>query len=602
MTPANLQTEWSSLLFKTLADAGVRDVVISPGSRSTPFVVAAVREPRLTRHEAIDERAAAFFALGQARVTGRPSVLVCTSGTAAAHYLPAIIEAGITATPIIVLSADRPHDLYDCSAPQTIDQVKLFGEHARQFFDLIPDALDASLRALRRVCVQAVLTASWPRAGAVQINARARKPLEPVAATTPDEKRLADRVRLIGSEPVTIAVKPQLRSAPTAIEAAASVIRAAVRGIIIAGPAASAQRRARQAIWNLARTTGFALACETTSQLRFAPTPNDVQLLDGFELLLRSKSFRDGAPFDVAIQIGAPPTSGPWEELAPAVDRVVLAEHGWPDPHSSARVIVFGDVEHSCAAIADALRPSPPRLAPGYREQLDVANATAWQTTEAVLEATEDLVEAVAVRALVDRAPHGSVLVLSNSLAVRLVDIYARAVERDIDVLSQRGASGIDGLVAGAAGAAIAARRPLALVIGDISLLHDLTSLGLAARATTPLVIFLLHNGGGRIFEQLPIVSVAGIERAVVEHATTPHDTNFAPAAALYGMRYARATSRDEVAAAIESAYTHQGCTLIEVRVSSSGAIALGRRVTAAVEAAIAPLATTRADPGAVGD
>src|ERR1700752_5274479 len=129
MSEANLQTEWAALLFKSFADAGVRDVVISPGSRSTPFVVAAVREPRLTRNEAIDERAAAFFALGQARITGRPSILICTSGTAAAHYLPAIIEAGITGTPLIVLSGDRPPELYDCSAPQTIDQVKLFGEH-----------------------------------------------------------------------------------------------------------------------------------------------------------------------------------------------------------------------------------------------------------------------------------------------------------------------------------------------------------------------------------------------------------------------------------------------------------------------------------------
>jgi len=175
-------------------------------------------------------------------------------------------------------------------------------------------------------------------------------------------------------------------------------------------------------------------------------------------------------------------------------------------------------------------------------------------------------------------------------LSVRLVDIFARACDRDLPVLSQRGASGIDGLVAGAAGAAAAAERPLALLIGDVSLMYDLTSLALAARARTPLVVLVLNNGGGRIFDQLPIVDVPGIEPAIVEHATTPHDTEFSSAAALYGLRYACPTSLPDVASALETAYEHRGCTLIEVRVEAHGAIALSNRVTSAVEAAVAPL------------
>lgn len=590
MAEANLQTEWAALLFKSLADAGVRDVVISPGSRSTPFVVAAVRESRLARHEAVDERAAAFFALGQARVTGRPSVLVCTSGTAAAHYLPAIIEAGHTGTPMIVLSGDRPPELYDCSAPQTIDQVKLFGEHVSHFFDLVPDSSLGSLRALRRVAAQAVLSASWPQAGAVHVNARAKKPLEPVVPRTEEEQSLAARARGVGAEPITAALRPALAPSPEAVHAATAVVREGQRGVILAGPAALAQRTARDAIWELARTSGFAVACEATSQLRYAPKPADVTVVDGFELLLRSKAFRESGPFDVAIQIGAPPTSGPWDELAPSLPRVVLAEHGWPDPHSTARAMLFGDIARSSAALADALRPTMPRAKSPFLERLGRAGAAAFRAAETVLGATEHLVEAAALRSLLDKAPDRSLLVMSNSLTVRLVDIYARALERDLDVLSQRGASGIDGLVAGAAGAATAAGRPLALAIGDVTLLHDLTSIGLAARVRTPLVVFVLHNGGGRIFEQLPIVDVPGIEREIVEHATTPHDTDFAPAAALYGVRYARATTRREIDAALDAAYAHAGCTLVEVRVEPSGAIGLSRRVAAAVDAAVAPL------------
>lgn len=589
MTEANLQTEWAALLFASLADAGLRDVVISPGSRSMPLVVAAVREPRLLRHSIIDERAAAFFALGQARVTGRPSVLVCTSGTAPAHYLPAMIEANITGTPLLVLSADRPHELHHCRAPQTIDQVKLFGEHAQHFFDLVPDASEASLRALRRSVAQAVLEAAWPKGGAVHLNARARKPLEPIVATQPDELRLAQRAIAIAAEPMVVAPPPRSAPAAAAIAAAAALLRLAKRGIIVAGPANLAQRTAREEVWRLARTTGFAVACEATSQLRFGPRPEGVTRIDGFELLLRSKTFRASAPFDVVVQIGAPLTSGPWEQVAPALSRVVLAERGWPDPHGSARVMVLGDIGASAGALAGALESAPPELTAGFVTRLEAANAAAWQATERVLE-TSPLAEPMAIRALVDAAPERSLLVLGNSLSVRLVDIYARASARDLDVLSQRGASGIDGLLAGAAGASMSAQRPVALVVGDVSLLYDLTSLALAARARTPLVVFVVNNGGGRIFDQLPIVDVPDIEPAIVEHATTPHDTDFAHAAALYDVRHARATSLAEVRSALAAAYAHPGCTLVEVRVAFNGAIAQSRAVTAAVEAALAPL------------
>jgi 2-succinyl-5-enolpyruvyl-6-hydroxy-3-cyclohexene-1-carboxylate synthase len=191
---------------------------------------------------------------------------------------------------------------------------------------------------------------------------------------------------------------------------------------------------------------------------------------------------------------------------------------------------------------------------------------------------------------LVDKAPEGSVLMIGNSLSVRLVDIYTHASSRELDVLSQRGASGIDGLVAGTAGAATSAARPAALLIGDVSFLYDLSSLALAAQVRTPLVVFVVNNGGGRIFEQLPIVDVPGIEPEIVEHATTPHDTDFASAAKQYGVRYALPTSLAEVGVALDEAYAHAGCTLIEVKVASSGAIALARSVAAAIEAAVAPL------------
>ncbi|HRI55183.1 MAG TPA: 2-succinyl-5-enolpyruvyl-6-hydroxy-3-cyclohexene-1-carboxylic-acid synthase, partial [Pseudomonadota bacterium] len=238
MSEANLLAEWARLLLGSLAAAGVREVVVSPGARSTPFVCAAHAEPQLRCWDVIDERAAAFFALGQARVTGRPSLLICTSGTAGAHYLPAVIEAGAAHLPLLVLTADRPFELQDCGAPQTIDQIKLLGGHARRFFELgMPDPSDLSLRALRRLAAQAVLTTTWPTPGAVHLNARARKPLEPQSVHTSDEVALRARVDELLQAPLLRAYPPRAVPAPAGVAAAAQLCRSARRGLIICGPA-----------------------------------------------------------------------------------------------------------------------------------------------------------------------------------------------------------------------------------------------------------------------------------------------------------------------------------------------------------------------------
>ncbi|HSU38678.1 MAG TPA: thiamine pyrophosphate-binding protein, partial [Polyangiaceae bacterium] len=184
MSPT-LLTEWSRLLLGTLARAGVEHVVLSPGSRSTPFAWAALNEPGLRCHSIWDERVAAFFALGQARVTGRPSLLLCTSGTAAANYYPALIEASLSHLPVLVLTADRPFELQHASAPQAIDQIKLFGDSARAFFELgAPDAAPSALQGLVRSVSHAVHRSRNENPGPVHLNARARKPLEPV---TPED-------------------------------------------------------------------------------------------------------------------------------------------------------------------------------------------------------------------------------------------------------------------------------------------------------------------------------------------------------------------------------------------------------------------------------
>lgn len=593
MSARNLLTDWASLVLGGFAAAGVTDVVISPGSRSTPFVLAAVRTPGLRCHDVIDERAAAFFALGQARVTGRPSLLLCTSGTAAAHYLPAVIEAGASYTPMLILTADRPFELQDCAAAQTIDQVKLFGDHARRYIELgVPDAAPTALRSLRRVTAQAELLARSPLPGAVHINARARKPLDPSPPRTSDEIRLHDEIARLLAEPAPLVAPPRLLPDSAAAAAIARLIRETPRGLLVCGPAPIAQARAREAIFALAAASGYPLLCEGASQVRFAgATPPGVLVCDGFDAVLRSRAFREQSHPDLILQIGAPPTSGRWDPYLaahPGCLRAVIAPHGWNDPQSTATAMLFSEVREGARALCDALAGQGLLHAPersAWSSRFAAANASAWRVIESELASAAALSEAEVARAVVASLPRESMLAVGNSLAIRAVDTYARGRgETDALVLSQRGANGIDGLISGAAGAASASGKPLTLLLGDVSFLHDMNGLMLARGLTSPFVVVVLQNDGGRIFEQLPLASTPGVTPAEMAHMTTPHGVELAHAAALFGHRHVRVDTRHALSEALAAAHRARGCTVIEAVVPPHGAALLDGRLNDAIE------------------
>ncbi|HEU4534616.1 MAG TPA: 2-succinyl-5-enolpyruvyl-6-hydroxy-3-cyclohexene-1-carboxylic-acid synthase, partial [Polyangiaceae bacterium] len=492
MAERNLLTEWAWLLMRSLADAGVVDLVVSPGARSMPFAAAAVREPRLRRHVALDERAGAFFALGQARATGRPSALLCTSGTAGAHYYPAVVEAAQAGVPLIVLTADRPPELQHCAAPQTVDQARLYGPFARHFAGLgAPDGGEASLRALRRACAQAVLLAGHPTPGPVHLNVPAREPLEPYEPRSEAERALRARVRALAAEPLARAVPPAAAPAPEGVRALAEACAGAARGLIVCGPIAPAEPFDRAQLFALARRTGYPIFWEATSQARFGPTPDDVVACDLFEILVRNERFWAAHAPEFVVQIGAPLTSGGWRRFlasAPALPRAVIAPHGWQDPQGSARLLLLGPVGAALDALVAALDRDPPAGAAGaaargaWGRAFGAAARAASAAVDEGLRADGDaLSEGAAVRALVRGLPPASALVAGNSLAVRHLDAYGRCEAAGVAVVHQRGANGIDGHVATAAGvASVAGGRPVTLLLGDVSFLHDVSSLALA--------------------------------------------------------------------------------------------------------------------------
>ncbi|MEO7733359.1 MAG: 2-succinyl-5-enolpyruvyl-6-hydroxy-3-cyclohexene-1-carboxylic-acid synthase, partial [Kofleriaceae bacterium] len=354
---AAIQTLWAELVATTLADAGVTRCVISPGSRSTPLVAALAKEPRLALVTLIDERAAAFFALGAARATGTPVALVCTSGTAAAHYLPAIIEASMADVPLLALTADRPPELQGCGASQTIDQVKLYGDFVRGAIDLgAPADGELALRAVRRKVIQAITLARGPHPGPVHLELPLRKPLEPAAPSTDGERalaRLANQLR----GPVRIA-PPQLTPDPEAITALVAAIAAEADGVIVAGalpvwfPASWA--------FALALRSGYPILAEAGSQLRFGLRPPGVLFVDHFDLIPAA-----ALPMPrLVIQLGSEPVAASWPAwsarvLASGAARWVLAGHSWHDADSSARGVILGDVAAALGALAAQLAQVP---------------------------------------------------------------------------------------------------------------------------------------------------------------------------------------------------------------------------------------------------
>lgn len=586
----SVQWRWVRALVDALVAGGVRDAILSPGSRSTPIVLALASDPRVRCESILDERSAAFFALGQARVNDRPSLLVCTSGSAAAHYLPAVIEAAAASIPLLVLSADRPFALQHCGANQTIDQTKLFGSFVRHFADLGEGTDDPSaIFAVRRAAVQAVAATRHPLPGPVHLNVHLRKPLEP----TPE------LLREPAVEPAPLRIHvPRMLPAPDAVDELEAAIRGSERPLLVAGPSPLSMRVGRDAVFAWARRAGVPLAAEATSQLRFRgdPAPSG-PMLDHFEALYRSEIGRTTLRPDLVIQLGAAPSSSAFERLfegAHAPARVVVDPHGPSDPPSAARAWVMADVAETFRALDDRFTAKPYAAPSWWGHALEEAErAIASCATDELARSGTNLTEAMVARTVVARLPSSARLALGNSLAVRQVDLWAPGSSADVGVLSQRGASGIDGLISGAAGSAQASEAPLVLLVGDVSFLHDVGGLLVAARARTPLVVVVVQNDGGRIFEQLPLGSRSDLAPAF-PHFTTPHGLSFAPAAALFGTAYARVTDTPSLAAAITDAVGRPGCTIVEAIVPPSFAAEQNARLFADAERSLARISLAR--------
>jgi 2-succinyl-5-enolpyruvyl-6-hydroxy-3-cyclohexene-1-carboxylate synthase len=567
----DLHSAWAQLLAAALAQCGVAHAVISPGSRSTPLALAlAAQLPTTVLH---DERVAAFFALGQARATGRVSVVLATSGTAAGHWLPAAMEAREAGLPLLLLSADRPWEVQQAQASQTVDQVRLFGHHANACFELgVPDAHPAALRAVPRIAAQAVLATQHPLAGAVQLNAHFRKPLEPQPRTG-QEAWWADW-QTVAQAGAPRLWPPVAQPQPDAVADLVARVRAAPRGLLVAGPAPAPQAEAyRAAVRRFAAASGYLLLAEASSQLRFGA---DVPAVCGsFDALLRAPELRRRLRPDLALEIGAPAVSAQWLAWADggeAPSRLVLPGPRPADPAGGALGMWLGPVAALLDAAAAQLESTPAAAAAAaYRAAWLGAEVAAWAARAAALPLASTLHECQVAPALRAALPAGAWLAIGNSSPVRDLDHDLPPDSRLLTLVHQRGAAGIDGLVAGAAGARSVITPPLALLLGDVSLLHDVGGLAAAAAVHGPLPIVVVHNDGGRIFERLPLGQDASVAAARDTLFVVPHGRALQGLADTWGLPYRRVQTPAELSEALAAALADDRAWLIEARVVLGG-------------------------------
>jgi 2-succinyl-5-enolpyruvyl-6-hydroxy-3-cyclohexene-1-carboxylate synthase len=589
---AHLLGEWARLLFGTLHQAGVTEVFISPGSRSTPFTWQALKTLGLKCHAIIDERCAAFAALGFVRATGRPVALLCTSGSAPAHYFPALVEASLAFLPLIVISADRPVELQHAGAAQSIDQVKLYGDHVRRYFELgLPDAVQSALIGLRRAVNQAVAISRGPVPGPVHLNARARKPLEPRPAMNGAEAALSARVSALLASPLTRHVSALAAPSPAAMCEIAHALMAARAGAIMLGPLPPHQKAIVRPLTELATALGFPILAEASSQMRFAIGLHPLACPE-FSWLLGSKPFRHKFPPDILLCLGATPACAGFEAwvVDSGASRYMLCEQEGPDPLGTACIIARGDLAISIGLlqreVAAIDHPPHARQRAFAASFIDAGRVCRTLVREELAKEAE-IAEGTAVACIARALPDGAQWVLGNSLPIRDVDAYV-AGGADVMILTQRGANGVDGLVSGAVGSALGTLRPTLLLLGDVSLLHDIGGLALAHLVRTPLVLAVLDNDGGRIFDQLPVHDLYSAEAGLAYFWRTSPACDLRHAATLFGLRYSSPTTEVELSRATEEALQTNSATLLQVRVGSDSARAVRERVLAGLAASYA--------------
>jgi 2-succinyl-5-enolpyruvyl-6-hydroxy-3-cyclohexene-1-carboxylate synthase len=584
-------------LVDELARAGLTDACLAPGSRSAPLALALAEHPGVRVHVHVDERSAAFFALGAAKRSGRPVAVLCTSGTAAANLHPAVLEADQGRTPLLVLTADRPPELRGTGANQATDQLKLYGPAVRWFCEVgVPGDDPGAGRYWRSLASRAWAEATGLPPGPVHLNLAFADPLVPLdpeggaGTTAPGTERARPWPRLggapapgrAGGAPWTRAPAPVPAASPAEVAELAGAVQANPRGLLVAGWGVDLDPAA---VDGFATASGWPVLADPLSGARRGPAA--VSTYDG---LLRAPGFAAAHRPDLVVRVGAAPTSKAltgW--LDPSVPQVLVdPAGGWLDPGRAAGLRLAADPSALLAATAAELGrsgPMPPDGPAGaWRRAWLEADQAARAAIDGLLDDWPEPFEGRVARDLVAAMPAGATLVVGSSMPVRDVDAFARPRE-GLRFLANRGLSGIDGFVATTLGVAAAGPEPVAGLCGDLTLLHDASSLLGAAGRRRGAVLVVCDNDGGGIFSFLPQARLPG--DLFEPLFGTPHGLDLAALAAAARLPCRVVEKAADLVPALEAALAGGGTRLLLVRGDRAANAARHRAVTEAVAVAV---------------
>jgi 2-succinyl-5-enolpyruvyl-6-hydroxy-3-cyclohexene-1-carboxylate synthase len=563
-------TAYIAAFVAELVHSGVTDVVVSPGSRSTPIAMVLAEHPEINLHVHIDERSAAFFGLGIAKASNGPVAILCTSGTAAANYFPAIVEARYSRVPLIVLTADRPHELREVGAPQAINQIELYGKHVKWFTEMaLPEKNTDILRYARTVCARAVSIASQAPAGPVHLNFPLREPLIPKL----DEGLFELSERPQGYVKVH---NGDLSLNETLISEIASKLKETKNGIIVCGHILD--EHFAGAVTKLAEVLQFPILADPLSQLRSGEHLSEY-LIETYDTFLRSEDAKTFLKPDVVLRFGAMPISKALtiflKENHDALQYVIDGGGGWRDPAALSTDMIYCNETFFCESI---LSITEKKSASDFFQKWKKLNDLT-KGCMSIINDQSELSESKLFYRLAQMLPNNASLFVGNSMPIRDLDSFFLNNDKCIKVMANRGANGIDGTISTALGAALYSKS-LYLVLGDLTFFHDLNGLLAAKLYGIDIHIILINNNGGGIFSFLP----------QAEHSKnyellfgTPLNMDFEHVVRMYNGQFTRISNWDHLSSVMNQAIDSKGLNVYEVVTKRDTNLSEHRKFWAAV-------------------
>lgn len=579
-TKVNRNILWTKIFIDQLVSLGVKNACISPGSRSTPLTYNLSKNRKIKSFVHIDERSSAFFALGLAKATGVPVIIVTTSGTAVAEIYPSIIESYQQRVPLIVCTADRPPELIGTGANQTINQHNIFKNHIRWFKDLgLPSISETGLGHLQKLATRAYQISTIEDKGPVHLNFPFRKPLEPFTNTDEVTKSITkikpQRFAKDKSNYIASYVKQFKKIVDEIIEFD--------RGIILVGPM-DYDREIISRINKLSAFLKYPIIADGLSQLRFGTSNNEKNIFSNFNSIFHSEKFIHKHDPDIILQFGRTPTSSTLEKFLSETNasRYLINHYGDKfDPSRNAKAILAIEPKGFCESLQSQLKTKKmPRKKNGWLNDFIKAEEISINIKSKIIERTKYLNEPSIITEIIKNLPSGSNIFIGNSLPIRDLDNFLANTSKRIRIHFNRGASGIDGVTSTALGIAVI-KKSTVLITGDLSFLHDLNSLSIAKRYSIPIIIILVNNNGGGIFESLPIAQKVNRFR---EYFVAPHNLDFSGIVKSFEIEYQLITNRSELSFHLNKSMNKKYTSVYEIRTNAIKSTELRKKYFNAVK------------------